>query len=230
MLDKIASWRGELQLGRDVLFAPGAEAALNVSDPRGKLLLASHLGDVEVCRALAKIQGYKTINALVFSENAQRFKQIMQEMAPQAGLNLLPVNSIGPDTAILLKEKLERGEWVAIVGDRIAVNPQRGGEWRVCWSRFMGQNAPFPQGPFILASILRCPVDLIFALRQQEKLHIYCEPFADPLLLPRATRQQALQNTVDRYAERLEHYALQSPLDWFNFFDFWQLPDTNDKE
>ncbi len=45
-----------------------AEAALNVSDPRGKLLLASHLGDVEVCRALAKIQGYKTINALVFSE------------------------------------------------------------------------------------------------------------------------------------------------------------------
>lgn len=230
MLDKIASWRGELHIGRDVVFAPGAEETLNVSDPRGKLLLASHLGDVEACRALAQLQGSKTINALVFSDNAQRFKQIMEEMAPQAGLNLLPVNDIGPDTAILLKEKLDRGEWIAIVGDRIAVTTQRGGEWRVCWSRFMGQVAPFPQGPFILASILRCPVDLIFALRQQEKLHIHCEPFADPLLLPRATRQQALQHTVDRYAERLEHYALQSPLDWFNFFDFWQLPDTKDKE
>lgn len=230
MLDKIASWRGELHLGRDVVFAPGAEETLNVSDPRGKLLLASHLGDVEACRALAQLQGSKTINALVFSDNAQRFKKIMEEMAPQAGLNLLPVNDIGPDTAILLKEKLDRGEWIAIVGDRIAVTTQRGGEWRVCWSRFMGQVAPFPQGPFILASILRCPVDLIFALRQQEKLRIHCEPFSDPLLLPRATRQQALQNTVDRYAERLEHYALQSPLDWFNFFDFWQLPDTKDKE
>lgn len=230
MLDKIASWRGELHLGRDVVFAPGAEETLNVSDPRGKLLLASHLGDVEACRALAQLQGSKTINALVFSDNAQRFKKIMEEMAPQAGLNLLPVNDIGPDTAILLKEKLDRGEWIAIVGDRIAVTTQRGGEWRVCWSRFMGQVAPFPQGPFILASILRCPVDLIFALRQQEKLRIHCEPFADPLLLPRATRQQALQNSVDRYAERLEHYALQSPLDWFNFFDFWQLPDTKDKE
>ncbi|MDA8512308.1 glycosyltransferase family 2 protein [Citrobacter sp. Igbk 14] len=230
MLDKIASWRGELHVGRDVVFAPGAEETLNVSDPRGKLLLASHLGDVEACRALAQLQGSKTINALVFSDNAQRFKQIMEEMAPQAGLNLLPVNDIGPDTAILLKEKLDRGEWIAIVGDRIAVTTQRGGEWRVCWSRFMGHVAPFPQGPFILASILRCPVDLIFALRQQEKLHIHCEPFADPLLLPRATRQQALQHTVDRYAERLEHYALQSPLDWFNFFDFWQLPDTKDKE
>ncbi|EIV2085879.1 glycosyltransferase family 2 protein [Klebsiella aerogenes] len=230
MLDKIASWRGELQFGRDVVFTAGAEETLNISDPRGKLLLVSHLGDVEACRALAQLQGGKTINALVFSENAQRFKQIMTEMAPQAGLNLMPVNDIGPDTAILLQEKLDRGEWIAIVGDRIAVNPQRGGEWRICWSHFMGQAAPFPQGPFILAAILRCPVNLLFALRQQGKLRIYCEPFANPLLLPRADRQQALQHNIDRYAERLEHYALQSPLDWFNFFDFWRLPDPKDKE
>ena len=94
----------------------------------------------------------------------------------------------------------------------------------------MGQPAPFPQGPFILASILRCPVDLLFALRQDGKLHIHCESFANPLLLPRAERQFALQQAIDRYAKRLEHYALQSPLDWFNFFDFWQLPAPQSKE
>ena len=154
MLDKIASWRGELHLGRDVVFAPGAERRLNVSDPRGKLLLASHFGDVEACRALAQLQGSKTINALVFSDNAQRFKKIMEEMAPQAGLNLLPVNDIGPDTAILLKEKLDRGEWIAIVGDRIAVTTQRGGEWRVCWSRFMGQTCALPTGPVSFLRLL----------------------------------------------------------------------------
>ena len=225
MLDKIASWRGEMRLGQDVVFAPNAEAALDIGSPQGKLLLASHLGDIEACRALAQLQVSKTINALVFNDNAQRFKQIMAEIAPQAGLNLLPVTDIGPDTAMLLKDKLDRGEWVAIVGDRIAVKPQRGNSSRVIWSRFMGQPAPFPQGPFILASILRCPVLLVYALRQQGKLHLHCEPFADPLLLPRADRQAALQQTVDRYAERLEHYALQAPLDWFNFFNFWQLPD-----
>ena len=230
MLDKVASWRGELKLHRDIVFAHGASEALNIAAPQGKLLLASHLGDVEACRALAQLEGSKIINALVFSENAQRFKQIMSEMAPEAGVNLMSVTDIGPDTAIAIKEKLERGEWVAIVGDRIAVNPQRGGEWRVIWSRFMGQPAPFPQGPFILASILRCPVVLIFALRQQGKLVLHCEPFADPLRLPRSERQQALQDTVDRYAQRLEHYALMSPLDWFNFFDFWHLPESSEKE
>ena len=230
MLDKVASWRGELKFNRDVVFAPGARETLNITAPQGKLLLASHLGDVEACRALAQLDGSKTINALVFSENARRFKQIMSEMAPQAGVNLMSVTDIGPDTAIAIKEKLERGEWVAIVGDRIAVNPQRGGEWRVIWSRFMGQPAPFPQGPFILASILRCPVVLIFALRQQGKLVLHGEPFADPLILPRGERQQALQDAVDRYAQRLEHYALMSPLDWFNFFDFWHLPESREKE
>lgn len=70
----------------------------------------------------------------------------MEEMAPQAGIHLMPVTDIGPETAILIKEKLDRGEWVAIVGDRIAVTPQRGGSWRVIWSAFMGQPAPFPQG------------------------------------------------------------------------------------
>lgn len=119
---------------------------------------------------------------------------------------------------------------MAIVGDRIAVSPQRGGDWRVTWSPFMGQPAPFPQGPFILASILACPVVLIFALRQHRKLTVHCEPFANPLTLPRGERQQALQEAVDRYAQRLEHYALQAPLDWFNFFDFWRLPDAKEKE
>jgi len=234
MLDKVAGWRGELHFGRDVAFAPGAEEAMGLHDGKGKLLLASHLGDVEACRALAQLNERKVINALVFHENARRFKQIMEEMAPDAGVNLLPVTQIGPDTAMLLKEKIDRGEWVAIVGDRIAVNPQRGGDWRVCWSNFMGHPAPFPQGPFILAAALRCPVLLMFALRQQGKLRLHCEAFADPLPMPRNARQAALQEAVDNYAARLEHFALQSPLDWFNFFDFWRLPDhapqATDKE
>lgn len=224
MLDKIASWRGDMRLGHEVVFAPGAQDALGLDDPRGKLILASHLGVTEACRALAKRDGGLTINALVYSEHAQRFRQVMEEMAPQAGLNLMPVTDIGPDTAMLLKEKLDKGEWVAIVGDRIAVNPQRGGHFRVIWSRFMGRPAPFPQGPFVLASILRCPVVLLFALRQQSQTHIFCEPFADPLMLERGRRQAALQETVDRYAARLEHHALLAPLEWFNFFDFWHLP------
>lgn len=224
MLDKVASWRGDLRWGKEIDFAPGARDAIEQSRQRGQLILASHLGDIEVCRALAQQVSDLTINALVFTDNSQRFKQMLEEIAPQAGVNLIPVNDIGPDTAMMLQEKIAAGEWVAIVGDRTAVNRQRGGTRRVVWSRFLGREAPFPQGPFVLAAALRCPVLLMFVIREGDMLRVHCEPFADPLLLPRATRQAALQTIVDRYAERLGHYALKSPLDWFNFFDFWRLP------
>ncbi|WJY15108.1 glycosyltransferase [Pectobacteriaceae bacterium CE90] len=225
MLDKIASWRGDLHWGKDIDFAPGAFDVINEGRARGQLILASHLGDIEVCRALAQQVSGLVINALVFTDNAQRFKQVLESITPQAGVNLIPVSDIGPDTAIMLQQKLEAGEWVAIVGDRTAVNRQRGGVRRVVWSSFLGRDAPFPQGPFILAAALRCPVLLMFVIREQQKLRVYCEPFANPIVLPRASRQEALQQVVDRYAERLAHHALKSPLDWFNFFDFWSLSD-----
>ncbi|UKY35200.1 glycosyltransferase family 2 protein [Pantoea dispersa] len=230
MLDKVASWRGDLQWGRDIDFAPDAEAVIRAAEGKGQLILASHLGDIEACRAMAKQVSGLVINALVFTDNAQRFRAVLESIAPQAGVNLLPVSDIGPGTAILLQQKLDAGEWVAIVGDRTAVQRQRGGERRVVWSEFMGQPAPFPQGPFVLAAALRCPVLLMFALRQQGKLRVHCEAFADPLPLPRNGRQQALQAAVDRYAARLQHHALLAPLDWFNFYDFWALPEEEQRD
>ena len=230
MLDKVASWRGDVQWERDIDFAPGAEAVIRQADGQGHLILASHLGDIEACRAMAKQVSGLVINALVFTDNAQRFREVLESIAPQAGVNLMPVTDIGPDTAILLQQKLDAGEWVAIVGDRTAVHRQRGGERRVVWSEFMGRPAPFPQGPFVLAAALRCPVLLMFALREQGRLRVHCEAFANPLRLPRAQRQQALQSAVDRYAARLQQHALMAPLDWFNFYDFWTLPEEQSRD
>ncbi len=225
MLDKLASWQGDIRLGEQIDFAPQSPAQPDIDRQRGVLILASHLGDIEVCRALAQGSGRVTINALVFSEHARRFEALLAQINPQAGINLIPVTDIGPETAILLRQKLDLGEWVAIVGDRTPVPAsRRGAAPRVVWSDFLGSPAPFPQGPFILAAALRCPVALMFALKERGKLHIYYEHFAERLELPRAQRAQALQQIVDRYAARLQYYCLRSPLDWFNFFDFWRLP------
>jgi len=139
---------------------------------------------------------------------------------------------MGPETAIMLQEKLDAGEWVAMVGDRTSAGKHQRSDTqaRVIYSTFLGHPAPFPQGPFILAAALGAPVFLMFGIEYGGRLAIHFDPFADPLLLPRATRHEALQNAVDRYAGRLEHYCLRAPHDWFNFFDFWQsAPDTRNK-
>lgn len=232
MLSKLASWQGDKTLNDAVLVNPDVCEA-HIASGHGTLILASHLGDIESCRAIGAVNHRITVNALVFTEHAERFNQVMKEINPQALVNLIQVSQMGPDTAMLLQEKLDAGEWVAIVGDRTSASRhQRGEHSRVIWSDFLGKPAAFPQGPFILAAALKAPVMLMFGIRQERRLHIYCESFADPLILPRANRLPALQETVDRYAARLEYYSLLAPHDWFNFYDFWQHPadDASDRK
>ena len=115
-----------------------------------------------------------------------------------------------------------------IVGDRTSTSTAERSKNAI----FLGQPAPFAEGPFILAGILECPIFLLFCIKESEQHNIYLEPFAESLKLPRKNRQQALQNTIQRYAERLEHYCLKAPYQWFNFFDFWSTDNqallTND--
>lgn len=228
MLNKLASWQGKLQ---NVTLMDEALCEAQIACGRGTLILASHLGDIESCRAIASLNQRVVVNALVFTQHAERFNQVMKEVNPQANINLIQVSDMGPETAILLKEKLDAGEWVAMVGDRTSAGRHQRGEQqaRVIYSPFLGHPAPFPQGPFILAAALGAPVFLMFGIECAGRLNIHFEPFADPLLLPRNTRHEALQQAVDHYAGRLEHYCLRAPHDWFNFFDFWQSsPDPCD--
>ncbi|WP_323981026.1 glycosyltransferase family 2 protein [Aeromonas media] len=222
-LDKLAGWRGDItEQEVELVGAEHYQAAINSG--QGVLLLGSHLGDLELCRALGSRKQGLRINALVFTRHAARFNALLKQINPDSHLNLIQVQELGADTAILLKEKLERGEWVVIVGDRTSVTREK----RVIWADFLGAPAPFPLGPFVLSSVLGCPVYLMFGLKEQGRFRVHFEPFADGQPLPRQGRQQILASRVQAYADRLQHHCLQAPLDWFNFFDFWQLTDEQE--
>ncbi|PTO81428.1 glycosyltransferase family 2 protein [Vibrio splendidus] len=229
MLDKLAAWKGDFSV--DNLSIHGQEQFESmVANKQGVLILGSHLGNIELCRALGRRHSNIKINALVFTEHAERFNSVMKAVNPQSDLNLIQVTSMGPDTAILLQQKLEQGEWIVIVGDRTSTSK----ESRSVWAEFLGKEAPFPQGPFMLASVLKAPVFLLFGLRDdsQSKPHfnVYFEHFSDKIELPRKTREQSLQQVVQKYADRLEHYTLKAPLQWYNFFNFWTLSKHHDEK
>lgn len=222
-LDKLAGWRGDItEQEVELVGAEHYQTAINSG--KGVLLLGSHLGDLELCRALGSRKQGLRINALVFTRHAARFNALLKQINPDSHLNLIQVQELGADTAILLKEKLELGEWVVIVGDRTSVTREK----RVIWADFLGAPAPFPLGPFVLSSVLGCPVYLMFGLKEQGRFRVHFEPFADGQPLPRQGRQQILASRVQAYADRLQHHCLRAPLDWFNFFDFWQLTDEQE--
>src|SRR5262249_57318797 len=130
---------------------------------------------------------------------------------------------MGPQTAIELKECVERGEWLAIAGDRTPVHRQS----RTCRVPFLGGEASFPVGPYILAALMGCPVYLMFCLREGSRHTVHFERLADSVSLPRYDRERGLRELAARYAQRLEHYCLLAPLQWYNFYDFWTDPETS---
>ena len=223
MLDRLAAWVGDLTLWKDVDFADEESRKLLCEPPadgRGKLVLVSHLGVAEATRALAQHDRAVPVWALVYDEHAPRFKAMLEDVAPDASRHIIAVNHLGVDTAARLEEAIARGEWVAIAADRTP-NDQSSRGSRTATASFLGHDAPFPVGPFVLANLLKCDVVTLFAVRVGDKLLISCRPFASEIQLPRKTRDEALAQYASQWAKILEDQAVAHPYQWFNFYDFW---------
>ncbi|OBX06468.1 hypothetical protein QV08_10055 [Gallibacterium salpingitidis] len=220
MLNKLIAWKGDI--GREHLIFHTPDD-LDHNKLKQSLIIGSHLGDLELSRALGSRITDLKITALVFTKHAVRFNQLLQQyQTTNDKIDILQVDGISPATLLLLQERIANGHTIVLVGDRTSPNEsQKRSESQV---DFLGKPAYFPHGPYILAHLLKVPVFLLFALRnpeQKDKFDIYVEPFAEKIKLPRQERQYAITPYIKQYADRLAYYCRQSPLEWFNFFNFW---------
>ena len=219
-VDKLSAWSGELQRS-DVEFSNRDQLVQQAASGKGAVILTSHLGNVDMCRALvASVPGIH-LNVLLFTHHAESINRVMRRLNPDAGMEIIQVSDVGPDTAIMLHDKVQRGEFVVIAADRTSPTSLH----RASAADFLGHPALFPHGPFILAALLECPVYLLFALQTGQRYEIFLESFAGQLTFPRRQRETLLAEAIRRYAERLEHYCRLAPLQWFNFFNFWHGND-----
>jgi predicted LPLAT superfamily acyltransferase len=223
-VDTFAAWLGGV--------APASVVAIDKStldraaaDGQGILLIVSHLGNIEISRALLDDAQRSRIKILVHTVHAQNFARILRQFRPEAIADTIQVTEMNPGTMFALKDAIERGDWVAIAGDR---TPVRGDE-RISMASFLGRDAPFPQGPYVLAHLLECPVYLMFCMEQDGGYGLYFELFAERITLPRRDKQAAISSWAARYAQRLESFCLMDPFQWYNFFDFWQPPESSNK-
>jgi predicted LPLAT superfamily acyltransferase len=207
-------------LGKKSLFevtSTGSEhlAALQ-QQRRGALLLGAHLGSFEAMRAMAARQSMP-LNIVGYFKNARLINSILEKLNPGLVTRVISV-SRDIDFVLKLKERIEAGELVAILADRVGL-----GE-RVVEADFLGAPARWPAGPYWLAATLRCPVYLTFGLfHEPNRYDLFCEPFADLIELPRGDREGGARVYAQRFAQRLEHYCRLAPDNWFNFYDFWKV-------
>lgn len=221
ILDKMLLWGGLFDTS--AVRVAGAEPLLRMIEARrGALLVCSHLGNLELCRVLARQCPGLDITVLVHTRHAQAFNQVLARLDPASQLNLVQVTEMTPAVAMLLSERVARGGFVVIAGDRVPVS----GGARVVRASFLGRDAAFPIGPYVMASVLECPVYMMFSTHGDGSHEVHFELLRESVRLPRKDRERAIAELAAEYASRLEFHCRRAPLQWFNFYDFWDSPDA----
>jgi predicted LPLAT superfamily acyltransferase len=222
ILDKMLLWGGLFDTSK-VNCHGDAPLLRMIAEGRGALLVCSHLGNLDLCRVLSQQTPGLKLTVLVHTRHARAFNDMLAQLDPRSQLNLLQVTEVTPATAMMLSERVARGEFVVIAGDRIPVSPNP----RVVHADFLGRRAAFPVGPYVMASVLDCPIYMLFARREGERHELHFELLRESVRLPRKDREAALAALAADYSARLEFHCVRSPLEWFNFYDFWDLPDPD---
>jgi predicted LPLAT superfamily acyltransferase len=192
-----------------------------VAQGRGVLLVGSHQGSFEVLRTLSARCPEVPLRVLLDKQKTPAITELLESLAPEVGEAVIDVSQGGAGITLAVAEACRSGGMVALLADR--------GRAHEVLRRvdFLGRPAPFPTGPWLLASTLQVPVVLCFGVyRGGRRYALSFELFAERVEIPRDARNQALDEVLQRYAQRLEHYARLEPYNWFNFYDFWQQDEV----
>jgi len=219
-LDRIYFVRGQLQ-AFDLHVEGEALIDSALAEGRGAMLLGGHLGSFEALHAVGASRPGLHVAMGMYAENARMIHEVLQAVAPDFNLGIIAIGR--PGSTLAMREWLDRGGLVGLLGDRYLVNEAT----RLAGSQevpFLGQPVRFTDGPLRLAMLLRRRVVFMVGLYHGgRRYEVRFEPLADftrPVTDP-AERERVLQATLRDYVARLEALVRESPFNWFNFYDYW---------
>ena len=184
------------------------------ADGKGCVTLGAHIGSFEIIRSLGRARELK-IRIVMYEENARKLGAVFEAINPDLRMEIIPLGRV--DSILKVESALAHGDIVGMLADRNL----KGGGTVSC--SFLGEQALFPTGPIRIAAALKRPIALMFGLyRGGNRYEIHFERFAVLQEAAGPGRDAMIEQAIQRYAGRLEHYCRLAPYNWFNFYDFWR--------
>jgi predicted LPLAT superfamily acyltransferase len=180
----------------------------------GCLLYGAHFGSFDVLRALGAARSPVAVNVLMHEDNAEKLNGVLAALNREMPLQIIPLGRA--ETMLKVAEALARNEIVGLLADRVVAGD------KLLKCNFLDGVAAFPEGPFVLASVLKAPVVLFSAVYCGGRQYsVRFEPFAEPHAAAPEGGREAVPAQVQRYADWLARACRAAPYNWFNFYDFW---------
>lgn len=232
--DKIAAWLGKIN-HKDIevrnIEAIKNELLTSKESKKGQILVVSHFGNIEVCRALRNSIGEIPLVILMYEKIAQDFIALLKNLSKDKESNtaqnditnsgIMLVDDLDMDSLFRLKDLLENGVNIGIMGDRVAISHSH--KSKNAKFDFLGKSAYFPQGAFLLAGVLNAKISMLWCEKIKGKYTIELEEISQtPVVFRREiTKEAQIKELMQKYVDSLQKRAIANPKSWFNFYDFW---------
>ncbi len=178
---------------------------------RGGLLLSSHIGNWEAAGHLL-MRLHTRINIVMFDGEHQKIKKYLQDVAGKSSANIIVIKD-DLTHIYAINEALKNNEIVCMHADRFLEGN------RVIKIPFLGKDASFPAGPFIVAAQFKSPVCFVFAMKESTThYHFYSTPI---LSYDFSDKNNAIRRMLLDFAAGMEVKVRDYPEQWYNYYDFW---------
>ncbi|KJJ39739.1 LpxL/LpxP family acyltransferase [Aequorivita vladivostokensis] len=191
----------------------GVDNIIELLDKKqGGIMISAHVGNFEIAEFFfEEIDTRSQISLVTTDAEHKNIKEYMEKVTMRSNVKFILVKE-DMSHIFEINNALSNGELVCFTGDRYMKGQ------KVLTESLMGKEANFPAGPFLLASRLNVPVLFVYVMKETNKhYHLYARQAE--------VKNRDAQGLLKKYTESVEWMLKKYPLQWFNYFDFWETDD-----
>ena len=187
----------------------GIEILKNLlAEKKGGVLISAHIGNFEIAEHfLGDIDIDFQINLVTTDLEHSAIKNYLESVTQKPTVKFIIIRE---DLSHIfeINAALANNELVCFTGDRYFEGTKSLSE------KILGEEAHFPAGPFLIASRLKVPVVFVYVMKEPN-LHYHL--YAREAVVKHRDEKALLRSYIESVESMLQKY----PLQWFNYFDFW---------
>lgn len=185
-----------------------------LAQKRGGVLISAHIGNFEIAEHFfADIDLDCQISLVTTDLEHTVIKEYLESIAQKSSIKFIFVKE---DMSHIfdINNALANNELICFTGDRYFQGT------KCLTEEILGKEANFPAGPFLIASRLKVPVVFVYVMKENNlHYHLYAREAH--------TKYRDEKGLLKAYIESVESMLKKYPLQWFNYFDFWDDIKSN---
>ena len=179
-----------------------------VRENKGGILISAHVGNWEVAaHFLNELKG--NIHIVMFDGEHEQIKNYLSDVMVKRNVEIIVVKN-DLNHIFKINRALQNKEIVCIHGDRF----MEGRKTLMC--QFFNRPAKFPMGPFHMAAKFEVPIAYVFAFKESNRHYQF-------YAFPAEKQREGLEALGQEFANTLESVMRKYPLQWFNYYPFWEM-------